>query len=566
MNKFGFSCLLGEIQGYDFSMADRFDAVVRHPKALCYKHMVSQFKADKIFVETTDFILILDGIILNKKDLQRHSQNWEETILQLYHERGELFFEVLRGSFAGLLYDKQLDKYIIFSDQIGSKYIYYSQHEHLLCCSSMICHIYHFLQKNHLAYGLSIESAYLLLSYGYMLENHTLCDKIKKLTPGCYMVFQHGCLEEKRYCLLDNEPDYSLKEADAIDLVNQEFRKAIAMQFDKDVEYGYKHWVALSAGLDSRMTTWVAHDMGYVRQVNFTFSQSDYWDEIVPKQIARELRHEWIFKMLDHGWWLQDIEEITKLTGGNVLYYGLAHGNSLFKYIRFDELGMVHSGQLGDVVLGSFFLKNEDKLKFQWGDGAYSTTYLEHVRSLTLSEYKNQEIANFYHRGFNGANNGLLTTMQYTETFSPFMNWELMNQVLKIPLKYRYGHELYKKWILTQYPGAANYVWEKMGATIKSPVFKIKDHYFSMNQLLHKIIEKIFHGEKGYMSVKHMNPIGYYWHTNNELQQYFHEIWEVEEQIPDPGLRGILQQIQAKGSVLEKIQAISLLKAIELFF
>jgi hypothetical protein len=63
-----------------------------------------------------------------------------------------------------------------------------------------------------------------------------------------------------------------------------------------------------------------------------------------------------------------------------------------------------------------------------------------------------------------------------------------------------------------------------------------------------------------------MNPIGYYWHTNNELQQYFHEIWEVEEQIPDPGLRGILQQIQAKGSVLEKIQAISLLKAIELFF
>ena len=517
MKMFGFSALLGDKIGYQFTL-DCAAEMIQTEKAICYKHMVPKFENDKVFVNTEDFILVLDGVVLNKKSLDTE-KNWFESIIKLYRLNGEHFFESFRGSFGGLLYDKKEEKYILFSDHVGSKFIYYSLNNGTLACSTMMYSMYRFLQENHIHYELSTESAYLLLTYGYMLENRTLCDKIFRLIPGCYLVFQHGELQEKRYCLLNNEPDNSLTEADAIEIYDREFRRAIALEFDKDVEYGYKHFVALSAGLDSRMVSWVAHDMGYADQLNNTFSQSDYWDEIIPKQIARDLKHEWIFKMLDNGLWLYDIDEITRLTGGNVLYYGLAHGNSMSKYINFERLGLVHSGQLGDVVFGTFFSSTNFKAIFHLGDGAYSSTYLDKMTKMELHDFENQEISNFYNRGFNGANNGLLSTMQYTETCSPFMDWDLMNAVLKVPLKYRFGHYIYKKWILAKYPNAANYVWEKIGATIKEPTLKIKGKDLPIRQLPKKILTRLLHLKSGTLSRKHMNPIGYYLATNLDLQR-----------------------------------------------
>ncbi len=59
------------------------------------------------------------------------------------------------------------------------------------------------------------------------------------------------------------------------------------MEFDKDIEYGYKHLVSLSGGLDSRMTTYVANDLGYGDSiVNLTFSKTNYVDEQTAKDIA----------------------------------------------------------------------------------------------------------------------------------------------------------------------------------------------------------------------------------------------------------------------------------------
>ena len=562
MRMFGFSALLGDKIGYQFTL-DCAAEMIQTEKAICYKHMVPKFENDKVFVNTEDFILVLDGVVLNKKSLDTE-KNWFESIIKLYQLNGERFFESFRGSFGGLLYDKKEEKYIIFSDHVGSKFIYYSLNNGTLTCSTMMCNLYHFLQENHIHYGLSVESAYLLLTYGYMLENRTLCDKIFRLNPGCYLVFQHGELREKRYCLLNNEPDNSLTEADAIEIYDREFRRAVALEFDKDVEYGYKHLVSLSGGLDSRMVSWVAHDMGYTDQLNFTFSQSDYWDETIPKQIARDLKHEWIFKMLDNGLWLYDVDEITRLAGGNVLYYGLAHGNSMSKYINFEKLGLMHSGQLGDVVFGTYATAKSNK-KFELGDGAFAQTYLNRLTDIKLEDFQNQELAKLYHRGFSGINNGLLAEMQYTETCSPFMDWDLMNAVLKVPLKYRFDHYIYKKWILAKYPDAANYVWEKMGTTIKEPTLKIKGKDRPIRQLPKKILMRLLHLKTGTLSRKHMNPIGYYLATNLDLRNYILGIFDDVDSIKEPELRSVLNEIKLHGSDMEKIQAVSLLRAIKIF-
>lgn len=66
--------------------------------------------------------------------------------------------------------------------------------------------------------------------------------------------------------------------------MNLLFSNTVRLEFEKDVEYGYKHIVTLSGGLDSCITALLAHKLGYVNQLNFTFSQSDYLDEKILKK------------------------------------------------------------------------------------------------------------------------------------------------------------------------------------------------------------------------------------------------------------------------------------------
>ena len=477
----------------------------------------------------------------------------------------------MRGSFSGILYDKGQNKYIVFSDHIGSKFIYYVQHGETLFVSSMIGECYAFLKQNSIPYSLSVDNAYLLLTYGYMLEDRTLCEQIKKLEPGCYLTFEGGKAEQYVYCLLDNTPDTSITEAAALEMLDEGFRKAIQMQFDKDDEYGYKHLVALSAGLDSRMVSWVAHEMGYTRQLNATFSQSDYWDQKVPMQIASDLGHEWIFKALDGGWWLQDAEEVTRVTGGNVQYYGLAHGRSLITLLNYENLGITHSGQLGDVIFSSFYMGTNPDAPYKFGTKAYSTTFLSKAeeRVKLHGSYRNEEIGNFYYRGFTGTNNGLLCNYEYNEVISPFQDIDLLHQALRIPLSIRHGHDLYFKWILTRYPEAAKYVWEKLGCRIdrKFGIINRGGHRMRLETLPSKVFRKVLGNNESMETKNNMNPIGYYIHTNPELKNWIDKyIKDNIDRVADAELREDVLSIANGNKSIDKIEVVTLLSALKIFY
>lgn len=127
----------------------------------------------------------------------------------------------------------------------------------------------------------------MLLSYGFMLEDYTLCKEVKKIKPGEYITYEKRCIEVKQYYRLNNECNYLIPEDEAIDILDKLFRQAVKRQFEKDEEYQYDHIVALSAGLDCRMTSFVAHDLGYTTQTNITFSQSEYYDDYVSKKWPR---------------------------------------------------------------------------------------------------------------------------------------------------------------------------------------------------------------------------------------------------------------------------------------
>lgn len=530
-----------------------------------------KFINDICHFENDNFLIVLDGVILNKIDLFKNERSsWEACIISLYNDNGDAFYEQFRGSFFGVLFDKKKDKWIVFQDHIGSKNMYFSKTvEHGYLFSNEISRLYDLRKKLGVIEALDVSAAYMLLSYGYMIEDNTLSTSIKKMLPGTFIKIENNHFSEEIYYKLNNEPDNSLTEEEIIERMDVLFRQAVKRQFDKDLEYGYKHFVALSGGLDSRMTAWVANKMGYTNQLNFTFSQSDYLDETIPKAIAQDLKHEWLFKALDNGLLLYNIDEVTKLSGGNVLYHTLAHSASMFNYVEFNRLGISHSGQLGDVVFGSFSQVNQQETNYKPNLGAYSNKLLCRInfKNSLIEKYENAELFCMYQRGFNGANDGLMAIQKYTETMSPFYDIDVLNFAMTIPVKYRSKQKIYKKWILEKYPEAAKYIWEKTGEKISAPSIYIKNKEVTLHKLITKLLLKSGLKKLGYNSKNNMNPLEYWMHTNEELKLYLDNYFSSHvDLVQDSQLKQDCITHYTTGNGVEKMQVISLLSALKMFF
>ncbi|MDU6394590.1 MAG: hypothetical protein E6554_06100 [Bacteroides sp.] len=558
MKSFGFTAMINRDLYNEGNI--NYSSFIKNKNIACYAHFLEKFTDDKIFKENDSYLLLLDGVVLNKKQLMTTAKvsDWFSYLTMQYEEKGNTFFDELRGSFCGLLVDKPKRCSILFTDHIGSKFIYYTRQDNTFACSTMIANLYKFRHANHLKCTLSEQGAIMLLTYGFMLENYTLCEEVKKVQPGCYVIFENGQITEHRYCMLDNTPDYSITLSDAIDLYDQEFRRAVALEFEKDKEYGYHHMVALSGGLDCRMTSWVAHEMGYTDQLNITFSQTDYWDEIVSKQIATYLKHEWLFKALDNGLWLYNLDNVLEITGGNVLYYGQAHGMSLYKYLNFEDFGILHSGQLGG--------GQEKGESFSYGDGAYSTKYLHLLDIKQLEKYPNKEIGMYYCRYFNGTMQGQIPVYAYLETTAPFIDWDALSRISKVPISMRYAgiDTLQNKWIIAKYPKAADFVWESIKSKITEPTITIAGRTRTIRQCREAIKNKLHFGKNGNCSKMHMNPIEYYLQTNFELRDFINDKLLDVDCIENKTVRDIVIEIMTKGSYMEKIQAVTLVRTIRL--
>ena len=77
------------------------------------------------------------------------------------------------------------------------------------------------------------------------------------------------------------------------------FRAAIKKAFERDASKKKTSLVSLSGGLDSRMTSWVANEMGYTNQLNLCFAQQNSLDHTIAQKIGRDLEHKWHFMPLD---------------------------------------------------------------------------------------------------------------------------------------------------------------------------------------------------------------------------------------------------------------------------
>ena len=78
---------------------------------------LNKFMDDKAFYTDEKYIIVLDGYLLNKKDLllQYGASDVAALIRKMYEKCGNAFFEDFRGCFSGAFIDKTKDKWIVFT-------------------------------------------------------------------------------------------------------------------------------------------------------------------------------------------------------------------------------------------------------------------------------------------------------------------------------------------------------------------------------------------------------------------------------------------------------------------
>lgn len=524
-----------------------------------------KFPNDIIWRQRDDFCCYLEGFVANKEYLIKKLDcvQWEE--IGYHISMDPQILSELRGGFCGFTISK--NKILLFNDQLGNKAIYYYMNNGDMIASTRWNYVLEVMKENQKRATLDEQAARYMLTYGYMLDETTFANEIKRVLPGQYIEINTdtGIIEKSRYFLIDNTHTHPVSLDQAVEIVDDNFRQAVDREFGKDREYGYNHLTDLSGGLDSRMTTWVAHVMGYTDQVNIIYCKKNYLDFKISQEIAIDLKHEFIYKSVDDFKWYGDIDDNVRINNGAALYSGISGGKRLLSRINTDEFGIEHTGMIGDAIVSTFFKDaKQNYARPQEGWLRYSNKLECSIPLNTLNQYENMEQFSLSTRGLLGAQTSYFIRQNYLETSSPFLDVDFINAIFQIPFELRVGCKLYFEWLKQKYPKAAKYGWERIGG-IKPRRKDVWKKYIIYGY--RRVIEKC----RGMVNVPNpinMCPVDYYLYYDKQMQEkivnYYREI--IDTSIIPSELQKDMKMLFNTGNANEKAQVLTVLAMVKNFF
>lgn len=532
-----------------------------------------RFLNDSVFAQDDEYAIILTGVILNLAELKEGNADLSafELLVRLYEANGATFMSELRGPFSGMIYDKSRDLSISFANQTGDMAAFIYHNEDYYVTASDFSYIILFLRENSIPYCMDPRAVRYMLTFGYMIDTITFAKQISRILPGHFVLSDKKGLEDRIYYELRNEQKISCSMQEAIELIDDGFRNAVKRCFDKDEEYGYTHHLAdMSAGFDSRMTTWVARSMGYENVTNISYSQSGSDEQKYSSDVAQSLHNVFIHMQLDDASFLYDIDDIMLMNGGAGYYAGITGGNRLLGSLNFQRYGLEFTGQLGDVVIGTFC--KSAVLKPPAADPKkYSTTLDIKSPDGTLGvSCDNDELYNMMVRGFLGCLSSHMIRKNYTYAVSPFIDVDFLDLCFSLPLEYRVNHKLYAEWVRAKYPLAFKLPSSRtMGVNsdigklfiLCKRIIKRADREFK--RLLYKAGLK-----KSSVNRNNMNPFNFWYETQPDLQIFIRNYYEqnIKQLDLDDEYKQYVKTMYESEKVIDKLMALTVLGVNKAFF
>ena len=89
-----------------------------------HRKTINKFMNDKIFSKRKEAFIVLEGVILNKQEIlsTNEKNSLEEYIL---NNKSKVFFNEFRGTFSGACYSVEEKKWIVYTNHVGDKPVFY---------------------------------------------------------------------------------------------------------------------------------------------------------------------------------------------------------------------------------------------------------------------------------------------------------------------------------------------------------------------------------------------------------------------------------------------------------
>lgn len=529
---------------------------IANAKAISFKNYSffyeqnSKFLNDKIFTETNDYIIGIDGVILNLSQLKKQYNLTDYTSLVLHlFSLDKQFFNQFKGDFSGFIFNKKTEELICFTNHVGSQKLFYSQVEQSTIISHKLQHITNYRKNN----TLNTAAAYELMTFGGMIENKTLVSDVYRLLGGEQLMVTPTSFNVSKYFDFNTIKATNTDSKKAIQKLDELFTDLITLEYEKDKEYGYEHFATLSGGLDSRMNVMAANKLGYQTH-NFCFSQSGYDDHKIAEQISRDLNNKFSFISLDNADYLTQLDENLEMYDGLIFYLASAHYNYTLIKLDIKNAGVMHTGQIGDAILGGFVSLGKPNYF-----SSMMSKKLEHkLAPIDTSKYSSEESFKLYNRLFNVTTAGCYVSSHHQSYLaSPFLDPEFITLCLSLHPSLKKEGKIYLEWINKLKPEVAKYKWEKTGfrpnAQWKNKLSqytkKVKKTYFAATNQQHKTS---------------MNPYDYWFNNNNDVVLFFENSFKNQINcINNSELNKDVSFLFETGNTIEKSMVLTLLSAIK---
>jgi len=507
------------IRGLDrFSLPEGSPLHIRRiadSKVFLVYNIKSDYATDSYMYQGKEKLACFDGVLVNSIVLMNtYALPSTESLLEsvLFQEATSLL-ERFHGQFSGMAYNPKGDgQGFFFTNQTGSARLYYWQENHKVVVSTSLSILVAILRMNGIIPSLDVVGTKMLLSIGFTLADYTTIDGVRLLEPGHYIRLSGNQLQINKYHSFNNAILHNNLHI-ITPILNELFREAIDMEYSWDKQHGKSHLAFLSGGLDSRMAVFTASSLGYGSSMHcLNFSQTGYLDHSIAKNIADILGISYHFYALDKGEYLLDIPRGILYNDGQIIYHGSAHLDAAIRSISTKPFGVLHSGQVGDLILGSFLLEPRHSPAGIQSIGLELDNMLGidfEIRRIA-SKYPNHELFALYNRAFNAASNGDLASALQNHAISPFLYPPFAQYCLNIDPAVRWHNQLYLEWFRTSQPQAYNIRWEKTGLPLSAGT-----QYRQAAMLIKRTKAKL--AKWGLGSTSSMNPFELWFKENSTL-------------------------------------------------
>lgn len=525
-------------------------------------HASRGYSPDSTIVDTVDHYAVLHGVVLSAREFDATTEDLSTVIATAITSGNPRQIGRLQGSFCGAAYDRRTSDWLAYTNQLGDRPVYYFHNGSSWAFGTNMSELTQLLKRIGLGGHADREALLSLLTYGFLQPGQTINSAVRRLLPGeAIRVGTDGSVERLRYHEMVRPPMLDISMTEASDQLDRLFRTAVQEEFEHDRKNGREHLADLSGGMDARMVSWVARDIGYKPFTNLTYSQSGFIGLEISQELARRMGNHLITGLLDDARFLLDIDATVLENHGSALYPGITGGRRMLAALNWNHFGLEHTGQLGDVIVGGSYLRAPEYDPPSTPAGLYSTMLSHKLQQPSPANYGDHELYLLNVRGLSGILSTHITRQNYTCAVSPFLNLDVLDFCLSLPADLRWQNRLYKEWVINSYREAASIRNDNTGAPFSAGRLRTYTNR-ARRALPHRIAKAVPSAGRLARNAS-MNPFDYWFAENptllSHLENYMSE--NLDNIAIDQESREDISSLFYAGGAIEKTMALTAVAA-----